>query len=109
MADKAWKAEERRVASLLGGHRNRMSGAVDQLTAGDVIHDVFYVEVRTRASLAVVTWFKEARANAIKEGKIPLLALKQKHDKTRYYVFREQDAEEVAAELLRTKGWEIDD
>ncbi len=108
MGDKAWKAAERRVARFLNGERNRMSGAVDQLTAGDVVHDTLYVEVKHRATLAAVTWFKEAEVHAEEEGKHPLLALHRKGDSDVYYVFREADAEVICCEILVELGWELE-
>ena len=108
MADKAWKALERRVAAFLGGERNRMSGSVDQLTAGDVVHDTLYVEVKHRATLAAVTWFREAQAHAVEEGKHALLALHRKGDKDVYYMFRERDAEVICCEFLIELGWDLE-
>ncbi|KKK76225.1 hypothetical protein LCGC14_2865790 [marine sediment metagenome] len=108
MADKAWKALERRVAAFLGGTRNRMSGAVDQLTAGDVVHDTLYVEVKQRSTLALDTWMTEAVASAKSEVKTPIMALHRKGSKTVIYAFREKDAEFVCVEVLRRFGWEFD-
>ncbi len=108
MGDKAWKALERRVARFLGGERNRMSGAVDQLTAGDVVHDTLYVEAKHRKTLAVDTWMTEAAGNAKDEMKTPILALHRKESKTVIYAFRERDAEFVCIEVLRRFGWEFE-
>lgn len=105
MSDKAWKALERRVAKSLGGVRNRMSGAVDQLTAGDVVHDTLFIEIKHRASLAAVTWMKDAVKRARKEDKPALLVLHLKGDKSVYYMFRDKDAEAISYELLRQLGW----
>ncbi len=108
MGDKAWKALERRVAGFLGGQRNRMSGAVDQLTAGDVVHDTLYVEIKHRATLAADTWMIEAHAHAVDEGKPAVLALHRKGSKTVMYAFRQQDTEAVCVEFLRLFGWEFE-
>ncbi len=107
MADKAWKALERRVAAFLGGQRNRMSGAVDQLTAGDVVHDNLYIEVKHRATLAVDTWMMEAVDSARSEMKTPILALHRKGSKTVMYVFTEKNAEFVCMEVLKRFGWDF--
>ncbi len=108
MGDKAWKALERRVARFLGGERNRMSGAVDQLTAGDVVHDTLYVEVKQRATLALDTWMTEAADHAVDEEKTPIMVLHRKGSKTVVYAFREKDAEFVCQEVLRRFGWEFE-
>ncbi len=108
MGDKAWKAFERRVARFFGGERNRMSGAVDQLTAGDVVHGTLYVEAKHRATLAVDTWMTEAADNAEDEEKVPVLALHRKGSEMVLYAFREEDAEFVCIEVLRRFGWEFE-
>ena len=108
MGDKAWKAFERRVSDFLGGTRNRMSGAVDQLTAGDVVHDTLYVEAKHRKTLAIDTWMTQAADWADFEEKVPILALHRKGSKTVMYVFRQQDAEFVCQEVLRRFGWEFE-
>ena len=108
MGDKPWKAFERRVAKFLGGTRNRMSGSVDQLTAGDVVHDTLYVEAKHRKTLAVDTWMTEAVDRAEDEEKAPILALHRKESKTVIYAFREEDAEFVCKEVLRRFGWEFE-
>ncbi|KKN02007.1 hypothetical protein LCGC14_1122120 [marine sediment metagenome] len=108
MGDKAWKALERRVAESLGGVRNRMSGAVDQLTAGDVVHDTLFVEIKHRSTLAAITWMKQALPLAAKEGKTALLVMHLKGDKSVYYMFRDKDAEFVCIQLLQQLGWEFE-
>ncbi len=108
MGDKAWKALERRVAAFLGGTRNRMSGAVDQLTAGDVVHDTFYVEIKQRSTLALDTWMSEAYVHAVDEDKLLLMALHRKGSKTTMLAFRQQDTEEVCVQLLTQLGWDFE-
>jgi len=79
VARDTWKKFERKVAKKLGGVRTPLSGSHSRHTSGDVIHDRFYVECKYRSRFAVVTLFDEVKERAKKEGKIPILALKQKN------------------------------
>ncbi len=84
-----------------------MSGAVDQLTSGDVVHDTLYVEVKHRATLAVDSWMISAHEAAKDEEKTAILAMHRKGSKTVMYAFREQDAEFVCMEVLKRFGWDF--
>ncbi len=68
----SWKAEERRVARLLGGSRRGPSGRETE----DVSHPLFSVEVKQRRDIPA--WFlaaiQQARDNAPAD-KIPLVVL----------------------------------
>lgn len=111
MADKPWKEAERRVAFFLTGNRgnrNPLSGSTSKHTAGDVLHPSLYVEVRYRASLAVVTWWHEIVSFARKEHKTPVLVLQKKYDGTRLYCVAEEYLEEFAVKLLSSLGWDIE-
>lgn len=80
MTDKrTWQKLETKVAKSLKGKRNPLSGRSSRHTAGDVIHDNFYVECKLREKMAVWSFFREAEEKAKKEGKIPLLILKEKN------------------------------
>ncbi len=87
MADKTWKAVERRVAQVLGGRRNPTSGAAEFLpTHGDVQLDGFYVEVKHRGQIPFYSDFKKSQAHAAKEGK-PLLFILHKKQATEFLCF----------------------
>jgi hypothetical protein len=75
MGDKAWKKMERRVAEKMGGQRVVCSGVRGE---GDVLNDKFFIECKERKSFAIWDWFTKAKAEAKKEGKVPLLVLKEK-------------------------------
>lgn len=100
MSDKPWKVAERNVARDLGGVRNRMSGAVDQLTAGDTVHPALYVEVKYAGRFAVSSLMREVRKAAKAENKLPVLALQEKGRKTRLYVVDKRDFE-LFIDILR--------
>ena len=90
MADKAWKRLEREVARVMGGSRNPLSGRASGHTAGDVIHPVFYVEVKQRARFSVLTLMKDTEEKAKKEHKKPVVVLHARRDKRRYYLITEK-------------------
>lgn len=75
MGDKAWKRMERRVAEKMKGQRVVCSGVRGE---GDVLHDTFFIECKERKSFTIWEWFTKAKAEAKKEGKVPLLVLKEK-------------------------------
>jgi len=79
MTDKNWKRMERRVAKKLGGKRNPLSGSMSRHTAGDVIHDRFYVECKYRKNFSIYKWFDDVKKKASRERKIPALVLKEKN------------------------------
>ncbi len=90
MTDKAWKALEREVARKLGGARNPLSGRAGGQSSGDVLHPVFYVEVKQRRRFSVLATMRDTEAKAKKEGKKPLLVIHQVGSKTRYYMVPEK-------------------
>jgi hypothetical protein len=73
---------------------------VDQLTAGDVVHPILYVECKYAKRFTVLTLHKLVRAKARAEGKVPVLVLQEAGNATRYYVVDEQALLEVAAALI---------
>ncbi len=75
MVDKLWKAVERKVAKLFGSERSPCSGSPGKVTASDTLHKELFIEVKHRAQNAVGTWYKKAREQGRKEGKIPVVVL----------------------------------
>ena len=75
MADKAWKAFERRIAATLGTVRTPLSGGASRHTTSDTLHPDLYVECRYRIRSAVHKWWFVVRQSALKEAKKPVLAL----------------------------------
>lgn len=75
MPDKAWKAFERRIAKSLGTVRTPLSGGASRHTTSDTLHPDLYVECRYRASSALFRWWFVVRQSAIKERKVPIMAM----------------------------------
>ena len=75
MPDKAWKAFERRIAATLGTVRTPLSGGASRHTTSDTLHPDLYVECRYRIRSAVHKWWFVVRQSALKEHKVPVMAL----------------------------------
>jgi hypothetical protein len=82
MADKAWKAFERRVAAFFHAiGRTPLSGSNSRHnTESDTLHPDLYVECKQRAKSGAVALFRETEAKARKEKKVPVVALQQTGD-----------------------------
>ena len=80
-SNNTWKSLERKVAKLLGGVRNPLSGGASRHTRGDVIHPYLYVECKLRQKLSMWSWFDDVRQKAKVEGKTPILIIKEKSKK----------------------------
>ena len=76
MADKAWKAFERRVASFFGGVRCPVLGTE---THADVTHDTLFIECKQRQKHSVVTLWDNTKRRAAKEDKTPVVCLSEKN------------------------------
>jgi len=81
--DKAWKAEERKVARAFGTKRALMKGTSEK---SDVDHPVFCVDVKLRKRWEIDKWFAELRDYAMKCNKIPILTLRKPRSKRRLAV-----------------------
>lgn len=78
MADKTWKSAERKIAKLLGGEREPVSGRQRGYKA-DVAHDTLSIEVKHWQKLP--NWLHDAmaQAEASKKGKqFPAVILHEK-------------------------------
>jgi len=83
MADKAWKAEERKVAGFFNTKRALMKGTDCK---EDIEDDLFCVDTKLRKTWQVEAWFDELQSYARKKGKIPLLCLRKPGKKRRLAV-----------------------
>ena len=83
MPDKAWKAEERKVAKAFGASRALMKGTGEK---SDIDHPLFCVDVKLRKRWSIDKWFDELRAYASKADKIPILTLRKPGSKKRLVV-----------------------
>ena len=79
MSDKAWKQFERRVARFFGSERNPLSGQNSKHTGSDTLHDTLFIECKQRQRIALVGLWDEARDQARREDKLPVVAVSVKH------------------------------
>lgn len=83
MADKAWKACERRVAKFIGGKRVPVTGRA-RGDAPDIEHPWLSVEVKYRQK--VPDWIKDAmsqaRASKKRQHDLPVVILCEKGEET---------------------------
>lgn len=101
MPNTTWKSLERRVAEVLGGKRNPLSGGQGKHTRGDIIHPDLYVEVKLRKHWAVYDLFMDTRTKAAKEGKTPLAVI---HEGSRKHTLAVVDLEWLVKLLKAEKS-----
>ena len=101
MADKHWKAAERRASALFSARRNRLSGSSnrDDQSRSDSTHERLFIETKVYSSMAVISLYDETRAHAKREKKTPVLMLAKKHRKGFIIACDVRDLAKVAAEL----------
>ncbi len=91
-ARNTWKSFERRVAKQLNAIRTPLSGMNSKHTAGDIIDDTFYVEIKLRATLndflkkEFLETITETEINAKQENKYWIIVFKEKNSKKEYAV-----------------------
>lgn len=87
----AWKNLERKTARGLNGQR---VGATGKETV-DVEHPLFNIECKYRAKLSFIPWYQQALKHSAKNGKIPLLVVKQKGTHGEYAILKMSDLERL--------------
>lgn len=100
MVNKTWKNLERKVAHLLQGRRNPLSGSMSgHGTCADVIdHKIlpgYFVECKLRQAFGHHALFRVVEGEAKKEGKLPLLVTKRKGETGELAVLRLTDLVEL--------------
>jgi len=78
MADKTWKAAERRIATYFGTERTPLSGGNGKQTRSDTLHEDLFIEAKWRAKHSAVSLWDETKKLADKEGKTPVVCLCEK-------------------------------
>lgn len=107
MADKAWKAFERRVATFFGSTRNSLSGMNSKVTASDSLHPELFIECKLRAKFAHHETLKEATSKAIKEDKIPIVVTQKKYDRGFCITVHEEYLFSLLRIYAKTKGYSL--
>lgn len=75
-----WKKFERAVAKFFGTCRKALSGGAGQegQTKSDSHHPKLYIECKLRKKMAIWSLFDDTKKKASSEGKLPVIATKQK-------------------------------
>ena len=99
----AWKSFERVVATYFGTRRVPLSGSNSgHGTNSDSLHPKLYIECKVRSKIALWQLFVDTEKKAGIEGKIPVVAIKQKGEKGYLLVMRPQDLEKIYS--IRIEG-----
>jgi hypothetical protein len=110
MADKAWKAFERRVAHWWATARNALSGGNSKITRSDTLDPMLFIDCKQRAKHPIISGrdgYDEIAARARVEMKVPVLVLGEKNREGFWLLFHERDAVKVAIEVLRRRQPEL--
>ena len=111
MADKAWKAAERRVASAFGTTRVPGSGSMFNSdpdpdtteTRSDSRHPKLFMEIKQRARHSVWQLWKATKTLANREKKTPVVVLDQKNSPGFLVVIHSDDLESFINGYLHLK------
>lgn len=102
MADKAWKAAERRSAAFFKTTRTPLSGSNSKHTGSDTLHDNLFVEAKQgKGWQRISRLFSETTNEAEKEGKMPVVCIHPKNMQE-LLIFRRKDVKK----LVLTNGGE---
>lgn len=104
MADKAWKAFERRLAVDWGTVRNALSGRNSKVTASDTHHPRLFLEAKLNANSGFWTLYSKSKELADKEGKTVLLCLGKKFAKGYITACHVDDLPIMVEEYLKSLG-----
>lgn len=92
----AWKSFERTVATYFGTRRVPLSGSNSgHGTNSDSLHPKLYIECKVRNKIALWQLFTDTEKKAKVEGKVPVVAIKQKGEKGYLLVMRPEDLEKI--------------
>jgi hypothetical protein len=75
VADKSWKADERKVARFFGTVRNPLSGINSRHTGSDTLDKDLFIENKRRKAHAMMTLLRDTAEQAKPERKLPVVCL----------------------------------
>lgn len=96
---KRWKGVETEVAKIFGTRRTPLSGGSSAHTRSDTLHKKIYIEVKTRKHFSVKTLYDDTSIRAAREGKTPLVVLKEKNQRSYLVVCDLWDIPKIAKEI----------
>ena len=92
-----WKAFEREAARFFGSTRTPLSGGNSKITRSDSLHKRIYIESKYRAKHAILATWRDAKAKADVEGKVPVVCVREKGKKGFWILIHCEDLEEIAS------------
>jgi len=104
MADKKWKAKERKVAKWFGTERNPLSGINGKHTGSDTLHETLFIEHKHRKAHSLGNLLRDTIAKARKEEKIPVVTLTEDNRKGFMVLCREEDLQAIANQRGKVKN-----
>jgi len=104
MADKAWKAFERRMSSDWGTVRTALSGGNGKITRSDSHHKRLFLEGKLNVNSPFWRLYLKSKEMADKEGKAVVLCLGKKHQKGYIVACHYSDLDIVVVEYLKSLG-----
>jgi hypothetical protein len=93
---KTWKAVEQRVCKFFGTRRNPLSGGNGKHTRSDSLHPLLFIETKYRKAHTAVKLWRETKALADKEDKIPIVVLVEKGKRGLFFLIHSDDLVAVA-------------
>jgi hypothetical protein len=109
MADKLWKAIERKVAKFFGTLRTPLSGSHSAHTRSDTLHDILYIETKLRERHTAVSLWQQTNNKAKKENKIPCVVLAEKGKTGFWLVVHSSDLVAVANQRRKIRKDDLND
>ncbi len=104
MADKSWKAFERRIAHSLGTKRNPLSGSNSRHSESDSLHPKLFIECKLRKRIPFMKDWDKTKLGAKKEKKIPIVVFHEKKRKENIVMMSFDDFEELYRDLQAWKS-----
>lgn len=99
-ARSTWKAAERRIATIFQSYRTPLSGGNSRHTKSDSLHPRIYLEVKLRKKLPQAALWREVKAAASAENKIPVIVLIEKHSRYPIVLCALEDLQAIAKEMM---------
>lgn len=100
---KNWKRAEADVASFFGVTRTPLSGGNSKITRADIIHGEVFAEVKYREKHSAVQLWDNTKRLADKEGKIPVVCLKERGRQGFWVLVKSGDLQRIADLSVRRK------
>ena len=109
MADHAWKARERQVATFFKSRgRTPLSGINSKHTSADILDEQFYVEVKLRQKHTAMTLLHEVMGEGKKWTSIPVVALCEGHKSGFGVLVHSTDLVRFAVAYLQRLGYYVE-